>query len=103
MNYWEECIFEALNEEGITATEEQIKNIAGCVEVAHENYGMAFGYDRIDNPMEDEIAKLKKEHQKEIERLEQRELCYRKSVAARHRVSVEDVHLEDGRVVYDIR
>lgn len=43
MDYWNECISAAFDEEGITATPEQIDNVAGSVEVAHENYGMHTG------------------------------------------------------------
>jgi hypothetical protein len=55
MNYWEECIEAALIEAGITATPEQISIIAGNVEVAHENYGLAHGHDCIPNPIREEL------------------------------------------------
>ena len=61
MDYWEECISEAFDAEGINATNEQIKNVASWVQGAHENYGMAFGYDCIPNPLREENDKLKKE------------------------------------------
>ncbi len=43
MDYWQECVAEALSEEGVTATPEQIHNIAKSIEMAHDNYGMAHG------------------------------------------------------------
>lgn len=65
MDYWKECISEALDDAGIKATDEQIENIAGWVEGAHENYGMAHGYDAIPNPAEsqaqDELRRMKRE------------------------------------------
>ena len=67
MDYWEECISEALEECGIKATDEQIQTIAGWAEGAHENYGMAFGHDAIPNPLIAEIEALKLELKKEQE------------------------------------
>ena len=68
MDYWEECISEALDDAGITATAEQIDNITGWVEGAHENYGMAHGHDCIPNPLKDENMQLKKELVREREK-----------------------------------
>jgi len=66
MDYWEECIRCAFEDAGIVATEEQIQIVIGTVEVSHENYGTAFGYDCIPNPVVEENKKLAK--QLEIER-----------------------------------
>lgn len=55
MDYWKECIEEALDDAGITATKEQIETIVGWVEGAHDNYGMAHGHDCIPNPMISEV------------------------------------------------
>ena len=41
MEYWKECIEEAFSENGIVATDEQIKSVVDWVEGAHENIGMA--------------------------------------------------------------
>jgi len=49
MNYWTECISEALDEAGLSATEEQIKLIVEHVEGAHENYSLATGLDVADS------------------------------------------------------
>lgn len=40
--YWVEAVECALDEAGVTATDEQILDIAAAVEGAHECYGMAF-------------------------------------------------------------
>jgi len=69
MDYWAECISEALDDAKLKASKEQIENIAGWVEGAHENYGMAFGHDCIPNPQTLEIEKLAKELQKEREKV----------------------------------
>ncbi len=65
MQYWDECISSALDDAGITATDEQIKQIAGAVAVSHEQYGMAHGYDCIPNPDRQEIDRLKRDIQRE--------------------------------------
>ena len=45
MDYWREVIDEALACAGVVATDEQREQIAGDIEVSHENYGMAMGHD----------------------------------------------------------
>lgn len=42
VDYWEECLSDALCEVGIDVSPEQLKTIAKAVENAHENYGLAF-------------------------------------------------------------
>ena len=69
MDYWKECISEALEDADLKASDEQIQNIAGWVEGAHENYGMAFGHDCIPNPQTLEIEGLQKELKKEREKV----------------------------------
>jgi len=59
MEYWEECVSQALDEVGISATQEQIFSIARDVEIAHEQYDMAHGYDAIPNPLIEENKRLK--------------------------------------------
>jgi len=61
MDFWEECISESFDDAGITATKDQIGTVAYWVEGAHENYGMAHGYDCIPNPLNTEIERLKNE------------------------------------------
>lgn len=69
-NYWKECLSEAFEDAGITATEDQLKTVTEWVEGAHENYGMATGQDCIPNPLEEanrELAqKLERERRKII-------------------------------------
>ena len=69
MDYWVECITEALDEVGIVATQEQIITVAGIVEGSHENYGMAFGHDCIPNPLRTENERLKKDLKDEQEKV----------------------------------
>ena len=68
MDYWAECIEEAFDDVGISATKEQIQNVASWVEGAHENYGMAHGHDCIPSQASIENAQLKTELQREREK-----------------------------------
>ena len=69
MDYWRECISLAFDEAGITATEEQISDVAGYAESAHQNIGMAMGHDHIGNPLEQENAQLKRAIRDEREKI----------------------------------
>jgi len=100
MDYWLECIKEAFEDAGIIATEEQIRNVTGWVEGAYENYGMASGHDCIPNPMISEIEKLKMKHKEEIKDFEKTIHTYRNSVSTRRNVPIEDVHIDNGDVIY---
>jgi len=61
MDYWKECIAEAMEDAGITATDEQIDTVTSWVEGAYENYGLATGLDAIPNPLRIEIASLERD------------------------------------------
>lgn len=61
MDYWKECIAEAMEDAGITATDEQIDTVTSWVEGAYENYGLATGLDAIPNPLSIEIASLRRD------------------------------------------
>lgn len=65
MDYWKECIEEAIDDSGICATSEQIKTLIEWVEGAYENYGLATGQDFIPNPCVNEIKQLKQDLEKE--------------------------------------
>ncbi len=41
-DYWDEAVTTSLEENGVTATAEQIKAIAGDMQASHENIGQAF-------------------------------------------------------------
>ena len=75
MNYWEECILDALEEAGVKATKEQIDMIVSAVEGAHETYDMAHGYDCIPNPANTELSN-------ELNRLKQEKECNDKWVCS---------------------
>ncbi len=57
-NYWQECISTALEDSGLAATTEQIREIADAVRVAHECYGQAFH--QPENPLIGEVVTLKR-------------------------------------------
>lgn len=81
MNYWEECISEAFIEVGISATQEQIEQVAEFVEVSHDNYGMFTGSDvatsnyhaEKESKHKREIVNLEMEQQRRIDELEKRQ------------------------------
>ena len=61
--YWDECVAVSFEDNGITATREQIEAVAADVASAHENYGMAFY--QPENPLVEELSRTKRELQKE--------------------------------------
>jgi len=65
IEYWTECISEAFEEAGISATGVQIQLVAKSVEISHDCFGMAFGHDCIANPLAGENDRLKKELKRE--------------------------------------
>jgi hypothetical protein len=98
--YWREAVDIAFRDEGITATDEQIDNVAGAIESSHENYGMAHGYDAIPNPAEAVESALVASLKSEIKRLEEEIIIYRRSVAFRRGVRVDDVYTQSGKVFF---
>jgi len=61
MDYWGDCVSEAFEDAGITATKEQRDTVTSWVEGAHDNYGMAHGHHCIPNPLAAENDKLKRD------------------------------------------
>jgi len=59
-DYWDECVAIAAEECGAHLTPEQIKSIAGSVQGAHENYGMAFYSPPDGEHLHDQIDTLKR-------------------------------------------
>lgn len=66
LDYWEECLSESFIEHGITATSEQIKQIAINVEAAHDNIGMCF----YQPPASDRYAAIEREWEQKYKQLE---------------------------------
>lgn len=101
MEYWKECIAEALEDSGIKATDEQIDNITSWVEGAHENYSMATGEECIPHPLLTEVDGLKKIITKQKDQHEHQLHGICKGVAQRRNTSVNDVCIDDdGHVTY---
>jgi hypothetical protein len=69
MDYWKECIEEALEDSKLNASEDQIQNITNWVESAHDNYSMATGSDCIPDPVNLENEALRKELKAEREKV----------------------------------
>jgi hypothetical protein len=101
MSYWEDCILDAFEDAGITATKEQIDTVKGWVEGCHENYGMAHGHDCIPNPMISEVEKLNRELKKQQEGHQSQLNGVIKGVASRRNVDQSSVSIDDaGHVTY---
>lgn len=96
MDYWRECIESSFEEAGITASEEQVEAVAGDVQVAHENYGMAHGYDAIPNPRDADIDRLKARIRDLERERDQVEMNFRQNVARRHRCDLTQVELGEN-------
>lgn len=80
MDYWRDCIADAFESVGLSATDEQIDEVTAWVEGAHENYGMATGQDVATSNLraaqeresEDAIRRLEAEKDREREAVEER-------------------------------
>lgn len=103
LNYWVEAVHVALDDVGKLTmfSDEDIKKIAQNIQNSSEQQSMAFGWDLILNPLVDGIQKLKVKHECEIAQHERRDRIFRKNVADRNHVRIEDVYIQDERVVYD--
>lgn len=100
MDFWEECISEALEDAGLTATAEQIDTIASWVEGAHENYGMAHGHDCISNPLEEELRKQKLKTQEAEERANKERENFIQNICKRRKVHPSQVEVgENGNAI----
>ena len=65
-NYWRECVASAAEDCGAVLTTEQVSEIAGAVEGAHENYGMAF----YSPPASDRLHSIERESNAKLARLQ---------------------------------
>lgn len=102
MDYWTECISQALEDAKLTATQEQINTVVSWVEGAHENYSLAAGHDCIPNPMLSEVEALQM-HIKKLELAHEKQIWgIRKGVAGRRGVEASDVSITgNGDVTYN--
>lgn len=71
MDYWEECISEAFEDAGISATKEQLDTVVNWVDGAHENYGLATGLDVANANFISEEARELERLKKDIEKTNQ--------------------------------
>ena len=73
MDYWADTIAEAFEDAGISASDQQIKTVAGWAESAHENYSTFYGLDVANKNFsanrENEIQKLKDQLKAEKEKV----------------------------------
>ena len=71
MDYWKECISEAFEDAGLTATDEQKDTVTSWAYGAHENFGLANGHDAIPNPQTLENDKLSKDLREQRDKADQ--------------------------------
>ena len=103
MDYWTECIEEALEDAGLHATKEQIEIVASWVDGAHENFGLATGSEFIPDPVHSELDEVKREMKKQQERHERQLNGVCQGVARRRGVDVGAVNIDSGgEVTYDV-
>jgi len=71
-DYWEEALQASYNHHtGELMDSELAANIAGDLAVSSEQESMAFGYDCIPNPQTVELEDKKRQHKREIEKMEE--------------------------------
>jgi len=97
LEYWIEAVECACDEAGVSLTKEQATQIAGSMQVSHENQGMAFGRDCIPNPLSTELDNERRKKKDELKAAEAREDALKKNIASRYNVPVW-VSVRDGRV-----
>lgn len=103
LDYWEEAVSNSLEENGLLnlMPKEAINKIAKDMVNAAECQSMAFGWDAIPSPAKAEKSSEAKRYEARIKELENEILCYRKSVASRRGVPLEQVHVDQhGDVIY---
>lgn len=76
-SYWEEVIEESLCEQGVSLPPKEIEAIAKDVEMAHENYGMAFYQPTGPSQAERDLKTVSEELKTEREKIVCDECCGR--------------------------
>lgn len=107
LEYWIEAVEFALEDIGKVniLSREDLKIFAQSIVTSADQESMAYGSCVADNPLINEIEKLNEKHKIEMDKMEKRELIFRKNVADRHgpNVSEKDVYIEHGSVYYDYK
>lgn len=96
-DFWVECASEALDMAGVTATDEQIKEIAATVQGAHENYGMAF----YSPPSSDRLSSIDREWKEKYSALEREFERYRGGAEKAVRVALRQRHDDSVSITAD--
>lgn len=95
--FWIECASEALDMAGVSATDEQIKEIAATVQGAHENYGMAF----YSPPSSDRVSSIEREWKSKLDALQAEFDRYRGGAEKAVRVALRQRHDESVSIRSD--
>ena len=96
MDYWEECIREAFEDSEITASKEQIENVIGWVEGAHENCGMATGESAHNE-------NLRGSHESEIKNIQRAANESILNEADKHEKEIEELRRSYQQIIYKLR
>jgi len=86
--YWADCIAEAAEECGLDLTPEQRDCLAGSVQIAHENYDMAF----YSPPWSDRIGDIEREAKDKLRRLQAEFDAYRNNAETAVRKALNQHH-----------
>ena len=100
-DYWQECISEGADECGVTFGPGQLATIARTVEVAHDNYGMAF----YSPPASDRIAVITGEWEAKYKSLQADFDAYKRNASEAVKQSLhlrrdDQVTIEEHGAVY---
>lgn len=98
-----DAVKESLEESGETLTDDAIDNVVAWVQGCYENKSQMMGDPVDSSSVTSEIDQLKRDHKREIDELEKREIIYRQSVATRRKVDISSVYIDGDEVVYDRR
>jgi hypothetical protein len=108
ITYWVEALQNAL--EGVgkldALTREEFDKAATELSAWRESYGMAFGHDCIPDPdgpsaVERALREQQQRHERELAAKDEEITAYRRSVALRRGVPIEDVYVDrSGSVIY---
>lgn len=99
LDYWTEGVACALEEAGVTATAEQIKEVAGILEGYNDNIGTAFpnpggyGCDYVKRPSIEELQSKIKRLEEELKSQEKVSDAWKESFARIRRVRKDEIFM----------
>jgi C-terminal processing protease CtpA/Prc len=90
--FWEDAFLAALeaSKREVSFSSAEIEEIAKSLAISHENFSTYAGYDSIPNPKDDELVRIQKRLQKEIDDREKETRILRSKIAQDHGIRPED-------------